>query len=102
MSEISISCDGRNLVAGFQEKVAVAESSGAANWIADHLFQRDPISLAAMSLTQTKRMRITLMAVSPLTVHPVQAAMAAATLDEFFPGRVSFVSVSAHPPTLNL
>jgi 5,10-methylenetetrahydromethanopterin reductase len=26
---------------------------------------------------------------SPLTVHPVQAAMAAATLDEFFPGRVT-------------
>src|SRR4051794_18292405 len=42
-----------------------------------------------MSLTQTKRMRVTLMAMSPLTVHPVQAVMAAATLDEFFPGRVT-------------
>jgi 5,10-methylenetetrahydromethanopterin reductase len=90
LSEISISCDGRDSIAGFQEKVAAAESGGAAaNWIANHLFQRDPISLAAMSLTQTKRMRISLMAISPLTVHPVQAAMAAATLDEFFPGRVS-------------
>src|SRR3954469_1200366 len=90
LSEISISCDGRDSVAGFREKVAAGESGGAAaNWIANHLFQRDPITLAAISLGQTKRMRVTLMAVSPLTVHPVQAAMAAATLDEFFPGRVS-------------
>ncbi len=74
----------------FSGKVAAGENGGAAaNWIANHLFQRDPITLAAMSLTQTKRMRVTLMAMSPLTVHPVQAAMAAATLDEFFPGRVT-------------
>ena len=81
LSEISISCDGRNSITGFREKVAAGESGGAAaNWIANHLFQRDPITLAAMSLTQTKRMRVTLMAMSPLTVHPVQAVMAAATL----------------------
>src|SRR3954469_20651094 len=73
VSEISISCDGRDSVAGFQEKLAAAESGGAAaNWIANHLFQRDPITLAAISLGQTKRMRVTLMAVSPFTVHPVQ------------------------------
>jgi 5,10-methylenetetrahydromethanopterin reductase len=90
LSETSISCDGRDSIGGFREKVVAGENGGAAaNWIANHLFQRDPISLAAMSLTQTKRMRVTLMAMSPLTVHPVQAAMAAATLDEFFPGRVS-------------
>ncbi len=58
-------------------------------WIANHLLQRDPITLAAMSLAQTKRMRVTLMALNPLTMHPVQAAMSAATLDEFFPGRVT-------------
>jgi 5,10-methylenetetrahydromethanopterin reductase len=58
-------------------------------WIANHLFQRDPITLAGMALAQTKHMRVTLMAMSPLTMHPVQAAMAAATLDEFFPGRVT-------------
>src|SRR3954452_1624312 len=90
VSEISISCDGRDSVAGFQEKLATAENGGAAaNWIANHLFQRDPITLAAMSLTQTKRMRVTLMAISPLTVHAVRANMVAATLVEFFPGRVA-------------
>ena len=89
MSEISISCDGRDLPLGFHEKVAAGERGGAAAvWIANHLFQRDPITLAAMSLAQTKRMRATLMAMTPLTMHPVQAAMAAATLDELFPGRI--------------
>ena len=29
------------------------------------------------------------MAISPYAVHPVYAAMAAATLDEYFPGRVA-------------
>jgi 5,10-methylenetetrahydromethanopterin reductase len=78
------------LLSGFLEKVAVGDNSGAAAvWIANHLFQRDPITLAVMSLARTKRMRVTLMAMSPLTAHPVQAAMAAATLDEFFPGRVT-------------
>ncbi len=90
MSEISISCDGRDSPPGFEEKVTAGERYGAkAVWIANHLFQRDPITLAAMSLARTKRMGVTLMAMSPLTVHPVQAAMAAATLDEFFPGRVT-------------
>jgi 5,10-methylenetetrahydromethanopterin reductase len=90
LSEISISCDGRDLLSGFHEKVAAGEDGGAASiWIGNHLFQRDPITLAAIALAQTKRIRITLMAISPLTVHPVQAAMAAATLDEFFPGRVT-------------
>jgi 5,10-methylenetetrahydromethanopterin reductase len=90
LSEISISCDGRDLPSGFHDKVAAGEIGGAsAIWIANHLFQRDPITLAAMSLGQTKRMRVTLMAMSPLTMHPVQAAMAAATLDELFPGRVT-------------
>ncbi len=90
MSDISVSCDGRDTLPGFQEKVAAGEKGGALTmWIANHLFQRDPITLGAMALSQTSRMRVALMAVSPFTVHPVQAAMAAATLDEFFPGRVT-------------
>jgi 5,10-methylenetetrahydromethanopterin reductase len=90
MTEISISCDGHDSYSEFQEKIAASENSGAAAiWIANHLFQRDPVSLGAMALAQTKRMRLALMAMNPLTMHPVQAAMSAATLDEFFPGRVT-------------
>ncbi len=86
---VSMSSDGRDSLSEFQDKVAASEKAGAATmWTANHLFQRDPISLAAMSLAQTKRLRAGLMSISPFTIHPVQAAMAAATLDEFFPGRV--------------
>jgi 5,10-methylenetetrahydromethanopterin reductase len=90
LTEISISHDGRDSYPGFQEKIAASENCGVATaWIANHLFQRDPVTLAALALAQTKRMRLALMAMSPLTMHPVQAAMSAATLDEFFPGRVT-------------
>jgi 5,10-methylenetetrahydromethanopterin reductase len=90
LSDISVSCDGRDSLRVFREKVAAGELGGARTmWIANHLFQRDPVSLSAMSLAQTQRMGVALMAVSPFTMHPVQAAMAAATLDEAFPGRVT-------------
>jgi 5,10-methylenetetrahydromethanopterin reductase len=90
LSEISISSDGRDVPSDFKDKVAAGERGGAATiWIANHLFLRDPTSLAMLSLSQTSRMNVALMAVNPFTIHPVQAAMAAATLDEIFPGRVT-------------
>lgn len=90
MSDISISSDGRDAPSELDEKVAAAESGGASTfWFANHLFLRDPVALAALMLSRTKRMGAALMAVSPLTQHPVQVAMAAATLDENFPGRVT-------------
>lgn len=57
-------------------------------WVASHLFQSDPITSAAMALSATAGLKVALMAVSPLAMHPVHIAMAAATLDENFPGRV--------------
>lgn len=90
MSDISISSDGRDAPSELNEKVTAAESGGASTfWFANHLFLRDPVALAALMLSRTKRMGAALMAVSPLTQHPVQVAMAAATLDEIFPGRVT-------------
>jgi len=87
---VSLSADGRDTAEAFEAKVAAGETAGAAQiWLANHLFQRDPVALAARVLGTTGRMRIALMAMSPFTVHPVQAAMAAATLDEFYPGRVT-------------
>jgi 5,10-methylenetetrahydromethanopterin reductase len=89
LSDISISSDGRDAPSEFNEKAAVGEAGGASTfWIANHLFLRDPVVLATRALSQTERMSVALMAVSPLTLHPVQIAMAAATLDEAFPGRV--------------
>ncbi|MFX7148533.1 LLM class flavin-dependent oxidoreductase, partial [Acinetobacter baumannii] len=57
-------------------------------WLASHLFQREPIATAALILSATKNVKIALMAMSPYSVHPVYSTMAAATLNEQFPGRV--------------
>ncbi len=57
-------------------------------WIASHLFHREPIACAAATLAASRNIGVVLMAMSPYTVHPIYAAMAAATLDEYFPGRV--------------
>ncbi|MGP9812741.1 LLM class flavin-dependent oxidoreductase [Rhodopseudomonas sp. NSM] len=89
MSELSISSDGRDDPAAFRAKVAAGEAGGADTiWIANHLFLRDPAVLGALTLSQTQRLKVALMAISPLTQHPVQIAMAVATLAEQFPGRV--------------
>src|SRR5260370_77076 len=70
--------------------VRAAEGAGAVTlWIASHLFQREPITCAAMTLAASPTIGVVLMAMSPYTVHPVHATMAAATLDEYFPGRVA-------------
>lgn len=89
MSDISISTDGRDVPDLLRAKIAAGEAGGASTlWVANHLFLRDPTALAASALSQTTRLRVALMAINPFTMHPVQAAMAAATLDELFPGRV--------------
>ena len=89
MAEFGISMDGRAPVADIPAQARAAEEGGAATlWIACHLYLRDPITMAALALGATKRIKVALMAMSPYSVHPVFIAMAAATLDEMFPGRV--------------
>lgn len=102
MFELSVSSDGRDTPQQFLEKLEAAEQGVAKSlWLANHLFLRDPISLSAVSLSRTERMNVVLMAISPLTVHPVQAAMAAATLEELFPGRVTLCFGVGAPADLN-
>jgi 5,10-methylenetetrahydromethanopterin reductase len=68
-------------------KAADSRCSGSL-WVASHLFQSDPITVSAMALAATETLKIALMAVSPFAMHPVHIAMSAATLDQYFPGRV--------------
>jgi 5,10-methylenetetrahydromethanopterin reductase len=87
--QIGVSVDGNEPPSLLRALTEAAEAAGAANlWLATHLFNREPIACAAAILAQTRRLGVVLMAMSPYTVHPVYAAMAAATLDELFPGRV--------------
>jgi 5,10-methylenetetrahydromethanopterin reductase len=89
MAEFGISMDGRAPVTDIPAQARAAEEGGASTlWIACHLFLRDPITMAALALGATRRIKIALMAMSPYSVHPVFIAMAAATLEEMYPGRV--------------
>src|SRR5579872_3104855 len=86
---IGVSFDGSDPPETLRGIAEAADSGGATDlWIASHLFHREPIACAAATLASSRNIGIVLMAVSPYTVHPVYAVMAAATLDEYFPGRV--------------
>jgi len=86
---LGVAFDGRTAMPALLDQARRAEAQGAATlWISDHLFLREPFATAAAVLAVTTRVRVALMAVSPHVVHPVQIAMAAATLDELAPGRI--------------
>jgi len=89
MAEYGIAMDGRAPIASIAAQAQAAEEGGASTlWIACHLFLRDPVTTAALALAATKKIRIALMAMSPYSTHPVYIAMAAASLEEMYPGRV--------------
>jgi len=90
LSDPSISFDGREPVDTVLAKADAAVHAGVGSiWLACHLFQRDPITTASVLLGRHPTLNIVLVAISPFVMHPVHAAMAAATLDEFYPGRVT-------------
>jgi len=87
--QIGVSVDGTDPASSLRALAETADAAGAANlWLACHLFNREPIACAAAALSASRSLGAVLMAMSPYTVHPVYAAMAGATLDELFPGRV--------------
>ena len=89
MAEFGIALDGRAPISDIPAQARAAEEGGASTlWIACHLYYRDPITMAALALGATRRIKVALMAMSPYSMHPVLIAMAAASLDEAFPGRV--------------
>lgn len=101
MNTIGVAFDGRNTIQAAREQAKAAEAAGVANlWVSSHLFLRDPFSSAAVILEATKRARITLMAVSPQVMHPVHIAMAAMTLEELAPGRVTLCMGTGAPGDL--
>jgi 5,10-methylenetetrahydromethanopterin reductase len=80
---------------------AIADQANVKNiWIASHLLHREPIASAMAVLSHTRNIGVTLMAISPYTVHPVYATMAAATIDEFFPGRIQLCFGAGAPRDL--
>lgn len=93
--------DGRAPIADIAAQAQAAEAGGATTlWIACHLFLRDPVTTAALALAATKKIKVALMALSPYSTHPVYIAMAAASLDEMYPGRVILCLGSGAPADL--
>ena len=93
--------DGRAPIADIAAQAQAAEAGGATTlWIACHLFLRDPVTTAALALAATKKIKVALMALSPYSTHPVYIAMAAANLDEMYPGRVILCLGSGAPADL--
>jgi 5,10-methylenetetrahydromethanopterin reductase len=89
MAELGIAIDGRAPLGEIEAQARAAEEGGASTlWIACHLFLRDPVTTAALALAATRKIKVALMALSPYSTHPVYIAMAAASLDEKYPGRV--------------
>lgn len=87
--ELGLAIDGFTPAADIADQARAAEAGGVDTlWIATHLFLRDPVALGATALAATRRLKVALMAVSPYAMHPVHAAMGAATLAELYPGRV--------------
>jgi len=87
-SGLGVSFQGNEPAAALPGLACQADAAGADTlWLACHLFQRDAVVQAAMALSATEKIGAALMATSPYVVHPVQAAMAAASLNEYFPGR---------------
>jgi 5,10-methylenetetrahydromethanopterin reductase len=100
-ARIGVSYEGGHAPQTLREIVETADELGVGTlWAASHLFLREPIANAAMVLAHTKRLGAALMAMSPYTVHPVYATMAAAALDEWFPGRVQLCFGSGAPRDL--
>jgi 5,10-methylenetetrahydromethanopterin reductase len=101
MAVFGVSYEGRQPPAILREIAQAADVAGVRTlWLASHLFLREPIANAAMVLASTPRLGAALMAMSPYTVHPVYATMAAAALDEWFPGRVQLCFGSGAPRDL--
>jgi 5,10-methylenetetrahydromethanopterin reductase len=97
----SISADGSDPPESLTAIAAAADRARAKNiWIASHLFHREPVACAMAVLSQTRDIGVVLMAMSPYIVHPVYATMAAATIDEFYPGRVQLCFGAGAPRDL--
>lgn len=100
-ADLGIAFDGRAPLADLIAQARAADARGVTTlWMASHLFLRDPITMANAALGATTRVKVALMAMSPYLTNPAFIAMAAAALDELYPGRVALCLGAGAPGDL--
>ena len=93
-----IAFDGRAPVAETWALARAAEAHGfECAWVSEHLGHRDPFVYAATFLERTRRIAVGVGAISPHYRHPVEIAMAAATLRETYGPRVRLMLGLGNP-----
>jgi len=98
MIPFGLSFDGFVSVRDAVKVAKDAESQGATSfWIAEHLGYRESLFTATMIAQETKAARVVLTSISPYLRHPMPTAMALASFEECFPGRIGIALGTGNP-----
>ncbi|MBI2879975.1 MAG: LLM class flavin-dependent oxidoreductase [Candidatus Tectomicrobia bacterium] len=98
---LGLTFSGMDPMGTMMEFLPRAEAAGIGTvFFAEHVEHRDALVGAAAFLGVTERMRAVPTALSPYLRHPMMTAMAAATLNEAFPGRVVLMYGAGAPAGL--
>lgn len=91
LPRLALRLDGALPAADCRDRAQAAEAYPFASlWLAENPFARGALPAAAACAAATRRLRIGVGVVNPLTRHPVQLAMEWAALDELAGGRTVF------------
>lgn len=95
---VGIALDGMTSVHEMMELARYAEASGVASvWVAEHMGYRDGLASSMALLAATANLTVAPAAISVYSRHPMIAAMTAATLEEYAPGRTIFTLATGNP-----
>lgn len=98
---LGIAFDGMTFI---REMVALAKEADETGidsiWMAEHSGYRDAPGSSMAFLAATRRIKVAPMAIGVYLRHPLIAAMTAATLEEYAPGRTIFSIASGNPQAL--
>ncbi len=90
--QLGVVLDGRRSAAEIAELAKLAEENGIARlWLSGGSRTKDQFLRLSLAATQTKRIQLGPVAISPFEMHPVRIALSLLTLDEMAAGRASIV-----------
>lgn len=89
---IGVVLDGRRSATEIAELAKLAEENGIAHlWLSGGSRTKDHFLRLSLAATQTKRIQLGPVAISPFEMHPVRIALSLLTLDEIATGRSGIV-----------